>query len=297
MKIVIKLIKWIGILVFLLFALLILYVKYMEWSFDTETLPINHGKVNTELFLGSGEKQALIVGFGGSEGGNAWASDYWSKQRNSFIENGYAFLAVGYFGMEGTPEKLDRIALDAVHATVINTVKNNSQINSECIALIGGSKGAELALALSSYYSDYKAVVGIVPGHAIFASLTDAMITSSYSLNEEPLPFVPVPWKATPALLKADLRTAFEKMLEDKDAVENARIKVENIEGAILLMSAEKDEMWPSTEMSKAIMQTLSDNDFSYPYKHVAIDGGHSAPLDHFEEVENFLSQNFDCRI
>lgn len=34
---------------------------------------------NTEslLYLGESENQPLVVGLGGSEGGNAWASDHW----------------------------------------------------------------------------------------------------------------------------------------------------------------------------------------------------------------------------
>ncbi|MFT5841470.1 MAG: cephalosporin-C deacetylase-like acetyl esterase, partial [Pseudohongiellaceae bacterium] len=39
-------------------------------------------------------------------------------------------------------------------------------IDSDCIILIGGSKGAELSLALASYYPQIKAVIAIVPGSA-----------------------------------------------------------------------------------------------------------------------------------
>ncbi|MGB6153213.1 MAG: hypothetical protein WBG48_14610 [Pricia sp.] len=41
----------------------------------------------------------MVVGFGGSEGGNAWANDRWSATRERFLAEGYAFLSVGYFGM------------------------------------------------------------------------------------------------------------------------------------------------------------------------------------------------------
>jgi dienelactone hydrolase len=294
MKIIIRIIKWTGLLLILLIVSLVVYIQYTIWAFDTQTLPVNHGKVNAELFLGSGENQTLIVGLGGAEGGNAWASDYWSEQRNVFIDRGYAFLAIAYFGMEGIPKQLDRIALDGVHNAVMNAAKN-AKVNNKCIAIIGSSKGAELALALSSYYADYNAVVAMVPGNAIFASLTDAMVTPSFSINDVSLPFVPVPWSASPALLSGDLRGAFTKMLEDKEAVNKARIKTEKINGSILFLSATNDEMWPSTEMSEAMMQDLDANKFPHVYKHIAIEGNHSAPLEHFGKVEEFLEDNINC--
>ena len=72
---------------------------------------------NTEsiLYLSTGKNQPLIVGLGGSEGGNAWTSDYWKKTRDQFIEKGYAFLAIGYFGANGTPKLLEKIALEDIH--------------------------------------------------------------------------------------------------------------------------------------------------------------------------------------
>ena len=62
--------------------------------------------VESVLYLGKNKHQPLVVGLGGSEGGNAWASDYWKTTRDQFIEKGYAFLAIGYFGAEGTPEQI-----------------------------------------------------------------------------------------------------------------------------------------------------------------------------------------------
>lgn len=288
MNLVFRVIKWSIVSVLLLAALATSYFTYVVMSFDTETLPENHGMVQSELFVGSTKQQTLLVGLGGSEGGNAWASDYWKKQRDRFIEKGYAFLAIGYFGVKDTPKNLDRIALESVYRAIKDATKH-SAVDEQCIAVMGGSKGAELALLLASYYPDIKAVVGIVPGHAVFAAITDAMTTSSYSFNSNPLPFVPVPISATPELLTGNLRGAFEKMLLDREAVETAAIRVENINGAVLLISARNDEIWPSTTMSDLIMQRLEDNDFPFPYEHIAYEGGHAAPLDHFDVVEEFL--------
>ena len=57
----------------------------------TEALPDNHGEFNTQLFLSNNAKQPLIVGLGGAEGGNAWAGDYWSDQRERFYLKAMVF--------------------------------------------------------------------------------------------------------------------------------------------------------------------------------------------------------------
>lgn len=287
-----KLLKWAGLLITALIVLAVSFYTYLVLSFDDQNLPENHGKVNTELFLGSGDNQPLIVGLGGSEGGNAWASDFWKGQRDEFIAQGYSFLAVAYFGEKGTPENLDRIALEGVHQAIREAAKN-PKVNGECTALIGGSKGAELALLLGSQYADIDAVVAIVPGNAVFPALTIAMNTPSFTLNGKNLPFVPVPSSATWPLIKGDLRATWEEMLKDQKAVDRASIAVERINGPILFLSATKDEAWPSTEMSVSMEQRLRKNEFPYQFEHIAIEGGHTSPLDHFGEVEGFLRTNF----
>lgn len=268
----------------------IAYYQYLIFSFDTETLPQNHRQFNTELFLAESAKQPLLVGLGGAEGGNAWASDYWATQRERFLSQGYAFLALGYFGMAETSRDLDRIPLDGVMDSIL-AAANNPAIDSQCIVLMGGSKGAELALSLASYFPQIKAVVAIVPGNAVFAANTIAMNTPSFTMAGEPNDFVPVPWSATPALIRGDLRAAWEEMLKDEAAVEQAAIHVESINGPIFFLSATQDEFWPSTEMSEAMMTRLQENSFPHYSEHVAIDGYHADPLDHFDLVEGFLAE------
>lgn len=255
-------------------------------------IPENSDKVESQLYLGNGQQQPLIVGLGGSEGGNAWTSDRWAKTRNRFIEEGYAFLAIGYFGCPETSEQLDRISIEAVHEAIAEAAAN-PQIDKSKIAVIGGSKGAELALLLASYYQDISCVVALVPGHCAFPALTFGASTSSWVYQGQEVPYVPMPWAAVPSALKQDLRGAFEIMLKDQEAVKKAAIKVEQIQGPILLISAKKDEMWPSTEMSNAIMDRLETHKFRYPNQHIAVEGGHADVLDHFDSVFEFLKANF----
>lgn len=248
--------------------------------------------VESKLYVGDGVNQPLIVGLGGSEGGNAWTSDYWKKTRDQFIEKGYAFLAIGYFGAKGTPDKLEKIAIEDVHYA-IEVAKKNKKINKEKIAIIGGSRGADLALLLGSYYDDIKGVVAIVASNVTFPGNTNHFTTSTWTYQNKELPFVPVNDEAVPYLMKNDLRGTFEAMLQDSIAEEKALIKIEKINGPILLISATKDEVSPSTPMAEKMITRLKTYNFKHKYEHIAIEGGHSAPLKHFDLVFKFLETNF----
>ncbi|MEM0577387.1 acyl-CoA thioester hydrolase/BAAT C-terminal domain-containing protein [Flavobacterium polysaccharolyticum] len=244
------------------------------------------------LYLGKGKKQPLIVGLGGSEGGNAWTSDYWKKTRNKFIEKGYAFLAIGYFGCKNTPAILDKIAIEDVH-NAIQEASKNKKINKKKIAIVGGSRGADLALLIGSYYKNIKCVIGLVSSHAVFPGHTQEFNSSCWTFQGKQLPFVPVNDEAVPFLMKRDLRGTFEAMLKDSVAEEKALIKVENIKAPILLLSATKDEICPSTPMAEKIIRRLKSFHFKYHFNHISIEGSHSEPLNHFDLVFDFLENNF----
>ena len=248
--------------------------------------------VESKLYLGKGKNQPLIVGLGGSEGGNAWASDYWKKTRDQCIEKGYAFLASGYFGAKGTPDTLQKIAIEEVHYA-IEAASRNKQVNKRKIAIIGGSRGGDLALLLGSYYKDIKCVVAIVASHVSFPGNTNHFTTSTWTYQNEELPFVPVNEAAVPFLMKGDLRGTFEAMLTDTIAEEKAFIKVENINGPILFLSATQDEICPSTIMAEKMMARLKTNEFKHHFEHLPIEGGHAEPLKHFDRIFRFLESHF----
>lgn len=272
------------------YSFLFLLLIFSANTFAQITLQTSN--VEGVLYLGKGEKQPLIVGLGGSEGGNAWTSNYWKKTRDQFIENGYAFLAIGYFGAKGTPDTLNKIAIEDVYKAIKIATKNN-QVDKKKIAIIGGSRGGDLALLIGSYFKDIKCVVAIVPSHVAFPGHTNHFTTSAWTFNNKELPFVPVNDEAVPFLMKHDLRGTFTAMLKDSTAEEKAVIKVEKINGPILILSATKDDHIPSVEMGDKMIARLKANKFKYTNKHIIIEGGHGEPLKHFDLVFNFLGTNF----
>jgi uncharacterized protein len=271
-------------------VLVTLFTISSSFSYAQDTIRTKN--VEAILYLGKNKNQPLIVGFGGSEGGNAWASNYWKKTREQFIQKGYAFLAIGYFGCKNTPAILDKIAIDEVYNAILEASKNK-KINKNKMALVGGSRGADLALLIGSYYKNIKCVVGLVSSHAVFPGHTQEFNSSCWTFQGKELPFIPVNEAAVPFLIKRDLRGTFEAMLKDTIAEDKALIKVENIQGSILLISATKDEICPSTPMAEKMMTRLKSLNFNYYFNHIPIEGSHAEPLKHFDLVFDFLESNF----
>lgn len=283
----------------LLKTLLFLFILILGLFIFLETykpsLSENHGKVQTRLYLGNSENQPLIVGFGGSEGGNAWDSDFWKPTRDEFLSKGYAFLAIGYFGTKETPNNLDRISLNAIHEAIIE-VSKNPKIDSQKIALIGGSKGGELVLNLASYFDDIDAVVAMSASHVSFPAITMMSNTSSWTLYDKELPFAPTPYSAVPAMISGNHLEAYNIILENKNAEKKAQIPVEKINGPILLLTPTNDESWPSKEMSTQLIQRLENNRFKNHYENRIVEGGHTEPTKHFDLVFDFLEKNFPVK-
>jgi predicted esterase len=254
-----------------------------------------HGVVETLLYLGDSDNQPLIVAFGGAEGGIDWHRNHMKSKRDSLIQKGYAILAIGYFNADGTPTNLDRISLDAISDTIMNIAKNN-KIDESKIALIGGSKGGELILNLASRYSEYKAVIALSTSNVSFPAITWSANTSSWTYKGKEVPYLPSTLATISPGLKGDLYTAHKIMLEDKVASKKAEIQVENINGAILLISGKNDDQWPASKMSDRLIERLENKDFNHYYKHIKLDGGHIAPLENFNLVYDFLDQQFPAK-
>jgi dipeptidyl aminopeptidase/acylaminoacyl peptidase len=277
-----QIMKYLGLIFAALFLSSTLFSQIKLTTANTESI----------LYLGTGKRQPLIVGLGGSEGGNAWSSDHWKKTRDQFIEKGYAFLAIGYFGAAGTPDTLNKIAVEDIYNS-IKIASKHQQVDGARIAIVGGSRGGDLALLIASYYTDIKCVVALVPSHVTFPGHTMHFSTSCWTYEGKQLPFVPVNEEAVPALMQRNLRGAFEAMLKDTEAEKSSAIKVEKIKAPILLLSATQDEIAPTTSMCDKIIARLKVNKHPFPYEHKAIEGSHAAPLQHFDLVFTFLEKNF----
>jgi pimeloyl-ACP methyl ester carboxylesterase len=230
-------------------------------------------------------QRRVIIYLGGSEGGLPFASNETNLQ--PLLDLGHPVLCLAYFGVDGLPQSLERIPLEYFERAFAWLSKQPDVINE--YAIIGGSKGGELALLLASRYSQVKAVVAFVPSYVVWQGIPNGFpkspLGSSWSYAGKDLPFVPL--RFSPALIMGLItlryRKAYEYALLNKKRGAQATIPVEKIGGPVLLISGRDDTLWPSTPMCEQIINRLAANRFPFPYQHIVIESGHGV-----QSVESF---------
>lgn len=224
---------------------------------------------------GPGPHPGVIL-LGGSEGGLI------TSYAAFVASHGFATLALAYFGSDGLPEILRRIPLEYFQ-NAIAWLQEQRDINGGGVALIGYSRGGELALLLGSTFSEVKAVVGVVPSHVVWPGGLD---DSAWSYQGVPVPTMPPESRPSTTSKRRppanevgpiDLAPRFIAGLQDKSAEENAAIRVESIDGPVLLVSGKEDSMWPSSFMATRVMDRLAEHHHPYSFEHLAYDhAGHT---------------------
>lgn len=232
------------------------------------------------FYLPSKKPQKAIIMLGGSEGGKSWSRI--QKPVELLVKRGYAVLSLAYFKSEGLPHELKEIPLEYFDKA-FDWLASQPGIVKDEYAILGGSKGAEAALLLGCRSPRIKAVIAFSPSSVIWQGIPADRFEltldpkSSWSDGGVGLPFLPY----STLISKWDLRLLnLNKMhtsvLQNAGRKNEAVLRVEKIEGAILLISGKRDRLWPSAEMSEQIMDRLKSHNFVYHYEHLALGGGHN---------------------
>lgn len=211
--------------------------------------------------------RGAIIVLGGSEGGLRGSS----ALARRFAQAGFDAIAVSYFGEPGQAEKLDLIPIEPVDRAL--AWLNARPGMAEPVAVVGVSKGGELALLVASRNPAIAAVVAAVPSNVVWAGIdrTGSPVGSSWTVGGEPLTHVPY-----------DLSHGFTgifNLYRDSLAAASpeAEIPVERIAGPILLVSGQADTLWPSTEMANRVEARLRAHGFIHSIEHLAYpDAGHA---------------------
>ena len=255
-----------------------------------------------DLFYNTSETpQKCLVLLGGSEGGKSWGRV--KKPIEIMVNQGYTLVSLAYFKAQNLPPSLEEIPLEYFEKT-LDWLSNQTGIVSNQYAIMGASKGSEAALLLASRYPQIKTVIAFSPSSVIWQGIPTNRFDigkapkSSWSYQGVGIPFLSYPSsiKKIWPLLTLRLRSVHEQALQDKASRDMASIPVENIQGAILLLSGARDQLWPSTSMGELIIDRLSDHGFGHPYKHLIYDTGHTGLLMNkscWREVFRFLAEYF----
>ncbi|HEX5546792.1 MAG TPA: acyl-CoA thioester hydrolase/BAAT C-terminal domain-containing protein [Ktedonobacterales bacterium] len=213
-----------------------------------------------------------VIVLGGSSGGRR------EPLAALLASHGCAALALAYFGAEGLPPRLADIPLEYFEAA-LDWMAARPEVRGGRCALLGTSRGAELALLLGATFPQVGAVVAYAPSGVLWGAVGAS--GPAWTYRGEPLPVVPdrVPPELDAAISAREPISAAEwylHNLEDEAALGSATIAVERIAGPVLLISGEDDQMWPSTLMAERIMRRLAEHHFTWPYRHLRYpDAGH----------------------
>lgn len=130
---------------------------------DVQTIQVN-GILHGTLFVpGAAGKHPAVLVVGGSEGGQPKGRAAW------LASHGYAALAPSYFRCEGTPQELQNIPLE-YFGQALAWMAQRPEVDANRLAVMGTSRGGELALQLGSMYPAIKAVVAYVPANVRYPS-------------------------------------------------------------------------------------------------------------------------------
>ena len=241
-----------------------------------------------------------IIMLGGSEGGKSWSRI--KRPIEYLVQKGYAVLSLAYFKEKGLPNSLEEIPLEYFEKA-FHWLSKQTGIAADEYAILGGSKGAEAGLVLGSKYPQVKAVIALSPSNVVWQGIPHNRfeigkdIKSSWTSQGEGLPFLAYPNSIKNLdLLLLRLRKMHEEALQKTSCVKAAAIQVEDIQGAILLISGQQDRMWPAASMGKAIMERLETQNFDYRYEHKTYATGHNGIImnrDCWRKIGDFLDENF----
>jgi dienelactone hydrolase len=165
---------------------------------------------------------------------------------------GYAALALAYFRYDDLPLLLEGIPLECF-GSALAWMMQRPEILADRIAVMGTSRGGELALQLGSMYPQIKAVVAYVPANVRYPACCG---------NTR----VPYAWTWRGQALAFEFPRGRGR---NPEPALGAAIAVEHTHGPILLMSGEDDGVWDSTGMADAVVARLKQTHFPYPYEHL----------------------------
>lgn len=214
------------------------------------------GELHGILFLPPEEgKHAGILVLGGSEGGLPGRRAAW------LASHGYAAFALCYFHCEGRPQELQNIPLE-YFGMALSWMMQRPEIDGSRLAVLGASRGGELALQLGSIYAQIKAVVAYVPANVRYPACCQGVQGSAWTFQGAPL------------------ASAGQRQRGNSQAMWHAEIAVEHTHGPILMIGGVDDGVWPSSQMVEAAASRLRESHFAYPvvvlkYEHA----GHRAGM------------------
>ena len=264
----------------LLLTLVLLAGSARAAEFEVKT--VTYKNLVAKLYLPkSAAKVPVVIAFGGSDGGLNGGNG----NADMLAPHGIAVLSLAFFKEAGIPPTLDQIPME-YFVSAVDYLVTVPSIDATKIGVVSGSRGSEAALLLASLDPRIKSVVVTTPSNVAWQGMTMAKSAWTYK------------GQAIPALemgpdVGASKVSRFEAALANKDNVQRAQFALEKINGPIFMVSAQKDQIWPSWRMATDITAYLKEHDFQHSVTHSSYPTGHGFSRETAPEIKRSIVEHF----
>ena len=267
-------------------GILILYVSFFGTaraaSYEYEVRQVAYHDLVAHLYLPkTPAKVPVVVAIGGSEGGLGTGD----ANGQMMAPHGIAVLGLAYFKESGLPATLDQIPLE-YFISALDFLQTLPEVDATRIGFVGGSRGAEAALLVASMDKRIKSVVATTPSSVAWYGRT--LPKSAWTWRGKDIPAMsPAQDEKLPQIGR------FLAALDQQQVVRQARIAVERINGPILLISAQNDQIWPSFQMSNDIVAYLKEQRFPHAVTHDTYPTGHGFSQELAPHIKQSIIDHF----
>jgi dienelactone hydrolase/uncharacterized protein (DUF2141 family) len=197
----------------------------------------------------------------------------------AYAREGVAALALAYFGETGLPPALTNIRLEYFD-TALATLKARPEIDPGRIGVLGVSRGSEAAFLFAARNRDIRAIVAVGPSVVMWQGYDPAdpgALVPAWSAGGQPLPFL----MADASLYDPNgpQTPMFVSALAKLDTRTDVLLPVEKINGPLLLMAGQDDQIWPSAAMAQSIEARLLKSAFPHDVENSVYAGSGHAVL------------------
>jgi dienelactone hydrolase len=213
---------------------------------------------------GASRLPTLIV-LHGSEGNDI---DKARGNAEKFAQQGFAVLAIAYYTQTYQPAahvptsgiEIDVNQIERARAWIAT----RTGADAARIGIWGQSKGGEFAMVAASRFAWLKAAVGCVPSDIVWQGFGDGETVppprSTWRLDGKPLPFVPLFPYADGRYRDNTDRYERSRRYHPAEA-QAAKIPIERTRAKLLLIGGDRDEVWASGAMARAIAASMGAAD------------------------------------